>query len=133
MQTQGPGHSTSARQLFLYFKNLKSFNLNVTGLISPCEVTGEADAWLWCVGAAVPSRSGGVGGTLRGSQGKSHAGAFFDDETNRTDTKNNSTNVSDKQEKHAHTAAFLFLHLPPSNSDKPLIPKMDKKKPYERK
>lgn len=51
--------------------------------------------------------------------------APFDDETNRTDTKKNSTSVIDKREEHAHTAALLFLHLPPSNSDKPLIPKMD--------
>lgn len=59
--------------------------------------------------------------------------APFDDETHRTDTKNNSTNVSDKRETSTHTSALLLPHLPPSNSDKPLIPKMDKKKLYERK
>lgn len=110
-------------------KNLKSFNFNLTGLISPSELTHEADARLWRVGGVVPSKSGVV---LSEVAQERVTLAPFDDETHRADTKNNSTNVSDKRETSAHMAALLLPHRPPSNSDKPLIPKMDKKL-YERK
>lgn len=93
-------------------------------LISPSELTGEAAAPPWCVGSAVASRSGVA---LSEVARERVTLAPFDDETHRTDTKNNSTNVSDKREASAHTSSLLLPHLPPSNSDKPLIPKMDKK------
>lgn len=51
----------------------------------------------------------------------------FNEKTHRIDTKNNSTIVSDKQEKSTHTGALLLpiSTLPLFFFDKPLIPKMD--------
>lgn len=63
---------------------LRASIFNLTGLISPSELTGEAAARPWCVGGAVASRSGVA---LSEVARERVTLAPFDDETHRTDTK----------------------------------------------